>query len=50
MWTKALPYLEKAQQINNHDFSTLVSLRTLYARLSKDEDFKRINDLIKELE
>jgi tetratricopeptide (TPR) repeat protein len=50
MWTKALPYLEKAHKLNPYDFSTLVSLRTLYARLSKEEDFNRINERLKELE
>jgi tetratricopeptide (TPR) repeat protein len=37
MWNKAVPYLEKAHEIDPGDIFTLQSLRILYARLSMTE-------------
>jgi tetratricopeptide (TPR) repeat protein len=47
MWNKALPYLEKAHELEPNDMSTMVSLRILYARLSMADKHKEILDKIK---
>jgi tetratricopeptide (TPR) repeat protein len=41
---KALPYLEKAEQIKTGDHDTLVSLKEIYTRLGKYDKLKEIND------
>lgn len=49
MWSKSLPYLEKAHLLNPVDMPTLISLRTLYARLSMSDKLAEINAKIKAL-
>jgi tetratricopeptide (TPR) repeat protein len=46
-FNKTTPYLELALQIKPNDNNTLVSLRALYARLNDQENFKRINTLLR---
>lgn len=46
-FNKTTPYLEHALRIKPNDNNTLVSLRALYARLNDQENFKRINELLK---
>jgi tetratricopeptide (TPR) repeat protein len=41
---KALPYLEKAEQVKTGDRDTLVSLKEIYTRLGMYEKLKDIND------
>lgn len=48
-WEKALPYLEKANEIQPSDMGTLQALKSLYARLNMPEKLKIINDKINEL-
>lgn len=45
-WKKALPYLEKAHQINPNDLNTMIALRTLYARFNNAEKHKELNEKI----
>lgn len=47
MWNKAIPYLEKAHQLEPNDIHTLVSLRVLYARLSMNEKLQDVLNKIK---
>jgi len=42
---KALPYLEKAHEIEPKDINTINSLKQLYARLNMTEKFNEINKL-----
>lgn len=42
----ALPYLEKANELNPHDRSTLLSLKNLYSRTGNDSGYKRVSDLL----
>ncbi len=46
---KALPYLEKAQDIKPNDLNTLQSLKEIYARLNKNEKLKEVNTKIQKL-
>ena len=46
---KALPYLEKAQDIKPNDLNTLQSLKEIYARLNKTEKLKEVNTKIQKL-
>lgn len=46
---KALPYLEKANQIQGKDRATLLSLKEIYARLNMLDKLKEINQKISEL-
>lgn len=46
---KALPYLEKAQDIKPNDLNTLQSLKEIYARLNKTERLKEVTTKIQEL-
>ncbi len=43
-FNKALPFLEKAHNINPNDKSTLQSLREIYSRIGNTEKYKLIND------
>lgn len=46
---KTTPYLEHALNLKPNDNNTLISLRSVYARLNDNENFKRINDLLKNI-
>jgi len=48
-WSKALPYLEEAHKLDSKDLSTLIALKSLYARLSMPEKLKEVNDKINAL-
>ncbi len=48
-WQKALPYLEKANEIQPTDMGALQALKLLYARLNMPEKLKIVNDKINEL-
>jgi tetratricopeptide (TPR) repeat protein len=48
-WKDALPYLEKAQQLNPNDKQTLISLKQLYARTSQMDKLKAVNEKLKSL-
>ncbi len=50
MWHKAIPYLEKAHQLDPNDIHTLVSLRVLYARLSMNDKLEEVTQKIKVLQ
>ncbi len=50
MWNRAIPYLEKASEINPDDIYTLVSLRELYLRLSMNDKYKEVEERIKVLQ
>lgn len=43
---KALPYLEKANELNPHDRSTLISLKNLYSRTGDEEGYKRVSEIL----
>ena len=45
-FTKALPYLEKANSLDPHDKSTMISLKNLYSRMDNEEGYKRMSDLL----
>lgn len=45
-WRKALPFLEKANEIDENDINTLSSLRTLYARFNMMDKHKIVNEKI----
>jgi len=49
MWNKAIPYLEKAHEIDPNDIYTLQSLRILYARLSMTEKHNDADAKLKKL-
>ena len=42
-----LPYLEKAHELRPDDHSTLISLKQIYLRLKDDENYQKIDALIK---
>ena len=42
----ALPYLEKANELDPHDLATMVSLKNLYSRTGNDEGYKRISEIL----
>ncbi len=48
-WEKALPYLEKANELQPTDMGALQALKLLYARLNMPEKLKIVNDKINEL-
>ncbi len=41
---KALPFLEKANELKPDDKNTMISLRNIYARTNQNEKYKMIND------
>jgi Flp pilus assembly protein TadD len=43
----ALPYLEKALEIQPNDKNTLLSLKQLYARTGQTDKYKQVNDKLK---
>lgn len=45
-WKEALPFLEKAHEIDETDFNTMVSLRTLYARFNMRDKHQLIHEKI----
>jgi tetratricopeptide (TPR) repeat protein len=45
----ALPYLEKANQIDPKELNTLVTLKEIYARTNQMEKLKAVNEAIKNL-
>lgn len=48
-WSKAVPYLEKASELQPNDMSTLLALKNLYARLNMPEKLKEVSDRINAL-
>ncbi|MFA4850998.1 MAG: tetratricopeptide repeat protein [Bacteroidales bacterium] len=46
-WNQALPYLEKALELNSSDYNTLISLKQLYSRTSQMDKLKVINEKLK---
>jgi len=48
--TKALPYLEKALEINPTDMDTMMALKQLYVRLKQTDKAKAINEKISNLQ
>jgi len=48
-YTVAIPYLEKAHELDKTDINVLRTLRDIYVRLQKNDDIKRVNDLMKAL-
>ncbi|MFA8298836.1 MAG: tetratricopeptide repeat protein [Hyphomicrobiales bacterium] len=47
---KAMPYLEKAREINPKDKFVLISLKEVYARTSQYDKLKEVNEKLKELQ
>ncbi len=47
IFKKALPYLEKAEQLKPDDRNTLASLKQLYARLSMTDKYNVVNEKLK---
>lgn len=47
MLKEALPYLEKANEIDPKEINTLVTLKEIYARTNQLEKLKRVNEAIK---
>ncbi len=45
-WTKAIPYLEKASEIQPDDLGTLMALKELYARMNMPDKLKAVVDKI----
>lgn len=45
----ALPYLEKANEINPQDRDTLIALKEIYARTNQLEKLKRVNEALQNL-
>ena len=43
---KALPYLEKANELDPYDRDTMLSLKNLYSRTGNDEGYKRISEIL----
>jgi len=43
---KALPYLEKANELDPHDRATLSSLKNLYSRTGNEEGYKRVSEIL----
>ncbi|MCD4679052.1 MAG: hypothetical protein K8S00_01570 [Bacteroidales bacterium] len=50
MWAKALPYLERALEIDGENLNTLISLKQLYARTNQPEKLKKVNEKLKEVQ
>jgi len=48
--TKALPYLEKASDINPNDLDTLIALKQIYVRLKLSDKAKAVNEKIANLQ
>jgi len=48
--TKALPYLEKALEINPTDMDTMMALKQIYVRLKQTDKAKAINEKISNLQ
>lgn len=48
-WKNALPYLEKALELNPNDMNTLISLKQLYSRTNQMDKLKVVNDKLKSL-
>jgi hypothetical protein len=46
----ALPYLEKASEINPQDMNTLVSLQQIYTRLKSTDKLTAVNQKIANLQ
>ena len=49
MLKKAIPYLEKAHQLQPKDMSSMAALKEIYARLQMNDQLKLINDAIQVL-
>ncbi len=49
MWEMALPYLERALEIDDANLNTLISLKQLYARTNQPEKLKKVNEKLKEV-
>lgn len=47
LFKSALPWLEKAKELNPNDRNNLIMLRTIYARLSMNDKWKEVNDKLK---
>jgi hypothetical protein len=45
-FNNALPYLEKANELDPHDRATLSSLKNLYSRTGNDEGYKRVSEIL----
>lgn len=50
VFAKALPYMEKARELDPDDMDTLVSLKELYYRLQMTEKYEEVNARIKEIQ
>ncbi|MFO7756088.1 MAG: tetratricopeptide repeat protein [Bacteroidales bacterium] len=50
VFESALPYMERARELDPDDMDTLVSLKELYYRLQMTEKYEEVNARIKELE
>ena len=48
-WGKAIPYLEKARELKPDDIDNLRVLRAVYLRLSRGDDYDRIDAAVKAL-
>lgn len=48
-FASALPYLEKAYELDPNDYNTLLSLKQLYAKTNQTEKYKLINEKLKAL-
>lgn len=49
LFKESILYLEKAHELNPTDQSTLLSLKTIYARLGMMDEFKEVNEKLKAL-
>ena len=49
LWKKALPYLEKAYQIQPNDPNTLISLKAIYSRTSQKEKYDEVTKKLNEI-
>ncbi|MEA1888085.1 MAG: tetratricopeptide repeat protein [Bacteroidota bacterium] len=50
VFAKALPYMERARELNPNDMDTLISLKELYYRLQMTEKYEEVVAKIEELE
>lgn len=50
VFAKALPYMERARELNPDDMDTLISLKELYYRLQKTEKYEEVTARINELQ
>jgi tetratricopeptide (TPR) repeat protein len=48
-FASALPYLEKAYELDPNDYNTLLSLKQLYAKTNQTDKYKLINEKLKAL-